>query len=117
VTGKWSPGPWTRNQEGCIATFDRDGERWPASFTQEGYVRAAADYADAHGARIVTLCTPETIWRDLQGTRAPLTMRRGPQSGIEKPLMDRVDVPELTMLAKIGRRDLLLGWDARPRHG
>lgn len=113
----WSLGAWSRDQEGCIATFDRDGERWPKSFTQRGYVQAAADYADAHGAKIVTLSTPETIWRDLQGTRAPLTMRRGLQTGIAKPIVDRVDVPELSMLGKIGRRDLLLGWKAQPKHG
>jgi hypothetical protein len=110
-------GSWSRDLEGCIATFDRDGERWVRHFSQRGYVQAAADYADAHEAKIVTLSTPETIWRDLQGTRAPLFQRRGPQTGVEKQIVDRVDVPELSMLGKIGRRDLLLGWKAQPKHG
>jgi hypothetical protein len=102
----WSLGSWSRDIEGCIATFDRDGERWPVFFSQRGYE-----------AKVVTLCTPETIWRDLQGTREVRTMRRGPVTGIEKPLADRVDVPERSMLGKIGRRDLLLGWETQPKHG
>ena len=112
-----SLGGWTRDIQGCIATFDRDGERWSRQFATRGFIQAAAEYADSEGAKVVTISTPETIWRDLQGTRASLTMRLGPQTGIEKPLDARIDIPERTLLGKIGRRDLLLGWEAQPKHG
>lgn len=108
-----------RFETGCIATLT-DGERvFTQHFTGNGAeaTQAVADFCDAHGFRIVTLSTPTSIYRDLQGTRAPLTVRTGRVTGEEKPLNDRVDVPELNMLGKIGRRDLLLGWERKSRHG
>ena len=114
----WSLGSHSRNVEGCIATFDRDGWRWSRQFGAEaGYVQAVADYADEQGAKVVSLSTPETIWRDLQGTRAELTPIVQRVTRVESQPEDIVRTPEVSMLGRIGRLDLLLdyrpNWDRR----
>lgn len=113
---RFSLGSWTRNSEGCIATFDHAGERWSRHFATAGYVQAIADYADAHGAKIVCLSTPETIHRDLQGTREDIDPYVTRQTRIEKQGFDRVAVPEVSILGRIGRTDLILGHTVRPKH-
>lgn len=105
----WSLGGWTRDVLGCIATYS-DGD--VRHFTGKGYVRAAADHADEHGTLIVSLSTPETIYRDLQGTRAHIE----PRYDTHQP-PDAIAIPEAAMLGRIGRRELLQGWEARPKHG
>jgi hypothetical protein len=71
--------------------------------------RAAAHYCDTHGLRIVCLSTPETVYRDMQGTRAEMdTHLRLRITGSAQP-RDIANRPETTMLGGIGRLDLLEG--------
>jgi len=111
--------PDQRFQTGCIATLTNGTTTHVQHFTGVGpeAVRSVAAFCDRHGMRVVSLSTPETVYRDLQGSREVQSMRRGRVTGIEKPLAARVDVPERWMLGKIGRRELLQGWEARPKHG
>lgn len=109
ASGGFSLGSHTQNALGCIATYDNGDVR---HFHQRDYVRAAAEHADAHSTLIVSLSTPLTIFRDLQGTRGQLE----PRHNTTQP-PDRIAVPEVSMLGKIGRRDLLKGWEAQPKHG
>jgi len=44
--------------------------------------------------RVLTISTPRTIYRDLQGTRA-------------RELVDETQMPELRMLGQVGRLDML----------
>lgn len=59
-------------------------------------LRAVCDVIDALDGdwRVLSICTPDTIYRDLQGTRAA-------EWGAE------TSMPEPTMLGRIGRLDLL----------
>jgi hypothetical protein len=73
----------------------------------ESAAQQAIEWADRHQAKIMTISSPETIARDLMGTRAPLEAKRakdGPAGGMQKHPADVVQFPELTMLR--GRRDL-----------
>ena len=62
----------------------------------KGYIRRIAEQMDALPGtwRVVALCTPETIFRDLQGTR-------------KDEWQMRVHYPEQDAFGKIGRLDLL----------
>lgn len=119
----------TRAQDGLIVTFElAGGERLVERFSQlvvEGdevriksrqkrHVRVrtrigppsieqAAARADELGAKIVSISSPETILRDLQGSRARLE----PQVGQKHPA-DMLQLPEVMMLGRIGRADLAL---------
>jgi hypothetical protein len=119
---KW--GGETRAADGCITTFQlEDGTIHVERFSQlvfstQGYARVmekvgapfieqAAARADELGARIVSISTPATIWRDLQGTRA-----QQKQTGPQTQASDDIQLPERTLLGRIGRLDLL----AEPMH-
>lgn len=116
----------TRAQDGVIATLELDGERfcihrsqvihshglyrgiaarayWRRSVKtpKESSVQQIIDYCDKTGAKIVCLSTPDTILRDLQGTRAELEIRPG-----KKNMSEEIHYPEKAMLGK--RLDLLL---------
>lgn len=91
---------------GMIATLRMShGALRAQHFTGTGTeaTRAVAAFCDTHGARIVSLCTPDTIYRDLQGSRAidVWTAQR------RRRREHRVDLPEDRILAAIGRTDLL----------
>ena len=117
--GKSYFGGEMRAADGVIATLELDGVRFSKQFaqvihTKGGYKpvktkqpvetpnQQVIDYCDRTGAKVVCLSSPETIMRDLQGTRADLEQRanrKHPEEGIR--------MPERMMLG--GRHDLLLG--------
>ena len=82
---------------GLVADFSDGSARW---FPGPDCLRDCASWADDHGLRITVISTPATIYRDLQGSRADAAERNGSQV---------VYVPELRMLAAIGRTDLYDG--------
>jgi hypothetical protein len=106
----------TRAADGCIATFRLpDGSIHVEQFTQQtfsrgshyqrvhtkdgtNYITQAAARADELGATIISLSTPTTILRDLHGTRAQ--QKQGSDAA-------EVQLPEMSMLSKINRLDLL----------
>jgi len=107
-----------RAEDGVIATLELDGRRFSKHFAQvihskgdrrrvktkqplESPNQQVIDYCDRTGAKVVCLSSPETIMRDLQGTRAEIEIR-----GNRKQLEDVVRMPEQTMLG--GRLDLLV---------
>ncbi len=124
-------GSWTRATDGMIVTFELpNGDLWVEHFTQpigQGPVKdgvrgkttrqgispveQAAARADVLDAKIVTLSSPQTILTDLQGTRAILdgkpTGTPGIQGGRQQGPANFVAFPEIQMLSKIGRSDLL----------
>ena len=90
-----------RFSTGCIVTFSNGTVR---HFTGAGLaaLRSAAEYADTHGLLVQTVSTPQTIYRDLHGTRE--------QIGTDKDKTHRstnMNLPEARMLGAIGRKDLL----------
>jgi hypothetical protein len=116
--------PWgaeTRAADGCIVTFLlASGETQVESFTQKTisrggyytrvrtrigttYIEQAAARADALGARVLSISTPTTILRDLDGTREELE----PHSD-QGYVRDELQMPERRMLSGIGRLDLLV---------
>lgn len=116
-------GSSTRAVDGCIVTFEKDGERWQRHFNQivhtvnrrhknrrktvtggDAPLLQAINYADANNAKIICISSPETIYRDLQGTRDPSLTER---------YQDGIAFPERPMLGKFGRLDL---W-VEPRGG
>ena len=105
-------GGYTRAKDGCIVTFRMpDGSLEVRRFSvvithirrrmhrDQGYVQQAIDWADEHEAKIVCISSPETILRDLQGTREQLEPTQG-----KKHPSDSVFMPEKAMLK--GRMDL-----------
>lgn len=82
-----------REEHGCIVTFSNDEARW---FTGAEALADAVAYADRRGLRIRTISTPETIYRDLQGSRAAQGGKRG----------GAVYFPEENMLGHARRSDL-----------
>ena len=93
-------GGYSRAKDGCIVTFRMpDGSTQVRHFSDQGYVQQAISWADEHGAKIVCISSPETILRDLQGTREHLE----PHSGKKHP-PDSIFMPEKAMLR--GRMDL-----------
>ena len=121
-------GGWTRAMDGCIVTFLlEDGSTRVEHFNQmvnegetvtiksrqkrwkrtrkvvgEPAVEQACARADQLGAKIVTISSPSTILRDLQGTRADLQPRNP-----RKPITERLQLPEHILLGRAGRIDLL----------
>lgn len=112
----------TRAQDGCIVTFELDDgsihverfrelvfssrkEHQDRKATRVGrpHIEQAATRADELGAKIVSICTPQTILTDLQGTRELL----------EKRHTQAVLFPEINLLGKIKRLDLF----SRPSGG
>jgi hypothetical protein len=117
-------GGTTKAVDGVIATFELDGERFSRHFYQvlhtkeftddcgkrvrtvskqpiESPNRQVIDYCDKTGAKVVCISSPETIMRDLQGSRADLKQRPH-----QKHRQNSIQLPELNMLA--GRNDVLL---------
>lgn len=63
-------------------------------------LREVCAVLDGCGGKVETICSPTTIWRDLQGTRSP---ERGQKAG-----QSQFTSPEAYALAKVGRMDLLV---------
>lgn len=100
-------GPDERRLYGGIAVLMRGGEddvrHWPGA----DWLQAVCAYCDRGGWRVRCLSTPTTIYRDLQGHRIPAeaTNRRHPGSSGTPD--DRLALPELILLGRLGRLDLL----------
>lgn len=103
-------GPTEREKYGVIATLeDGDGRRFAEQFVGRNATAVVVVLCRAKGWRIVSLSTPETIYRDLQGTREPLNRdERGSRAKGYASLPDRVNRPEVAMLAKLKAGDLLV---------
>lgn len=102
--------PAQRFATGVIATMiAADGTTHTLHFTGEGSdaVRACAAYCDAHAYRVVTLSSPLTIYRDLQGWRRNDTPTNRRRVASTEKVDDKLQLPEPFMLGLIGRRDLL----------
>lgn len=121
-------GGYSRGAYGCIVTFrmpddsitvrhfssimrslNKSGRQGPREVTRDqGYMQQAIEWADGHQAKVISISTPETILRDLQGTRALLepkpTGREGLYGTIQRHMSDVVNFPERSMLK--GRADL-----------
>lgn len=106
-------GSYSRAQYGCIVTFLMpDGSTEVKHFSSvlhairrklirdRGYIEQVIDWADEHEAKVTCISTPETILRDLQGTREILEPQRK-----QKHAADIVSFPERSVLR--GRTDLL----------
>ncbi len=92
---------------GCNATLDRGGERESFHFPGPDAPQKLAAFCDRFGYRVVTISTPRTIYRDLQGTREQLS-DRGRYSLLQNAQRtNQVDRPEAKYLSRIGRKDLL----------
>ena len=107
---------------GCIATLTRDGVRHSRHFAGNGTdaTRAVADYCDRHGYHVECLSNPSTIYRDLQGTRAQVKTNNVDSHFYAPPPVNDLATPEMFMLGKIGRTDLLAarrGEDAQATKG
>lgn len=123
----------SRARDGCIVTYELpDGQIYVKQFSQlvhtsggyarvvtvtgESRIKQAADWADAHDAKILSISTPDTILRDLDGTRATINDKKvaggGIRRGTDQSPAERTDFPERAILGKIGRRDLFKepGW-------
>lgn len=58
--------------------------------------------------KVETISTPETVYRDLQGSRGELAPRNLRRNGYGEPLVsEHLALPEPQMLGLIGRLDLL----------
>ena len=117
---------YERAKHGCIVTFrlpddsievkhfstiireqNRHAKKGPrTTFRDQAYVAQAVDWADEHDAKVISISTPETILRDLQGMRSALdpqsTGREGLYGGMQKHPEDVVRFPERWMLKKRG---------------
>lgn len=62
----------------------------------EHWLRELAAYCDAHDLKVRVLSSPQTILRDLRGSRA-----------VQRDVAVVTEYPEERMLQRIGRRDLL----------
>lgn len=102
-------GSYSRARDGCIVTFQMpddslevrhfstiisDSRRLGITKGKD-HAQQVIEWADEHEARVISISTPETILRDLQGTRAPLD----PQSH-KKHAADEVRFPERSILKK-----------------
>jgi hypothetical protein len=109
-----SYGGYTRAKDGCIVTFLMpDGSTEVQHFSsvvrerRHTYPRTTIfdrrpmdlviEWADEHEAKILSISSPDTILRDLQGTRAPLEAK-----GNQKHPADVVLFPEYSMLGSRG---------------
>lgn len=125
-------GSETRAVDGCIVTFrlsdgsehterfvtllrsaptvriGNRGHNWKTTRFGPTYIEQAVEWADVHEARIVCMSTPETILRDLQGTRGELEAQ--PR---HRYVGEQVKYPERSMLGQIGRADLFLAPNER----
>lgn len=98
-------GPDTRRFFGCIATLECDGHRYARHFSSLEEVIA---HCDMHGSRIICLSNPDTILRDLGGTRADINYAPNARAGSGQPA-DRVQFPEEKQLGSRKRMDLWAG--------
>lgn len=78
----------------------QDGPRIDTRSPTESSAEQLVEYCDRTGARVVCISSPETILRDLQGTRADLEARPH-----QKHRQETIQLPEKSMLR--GRVDLL----------
>lgn len=92
---------------GCNATLIRRGELVSFHFPGPAAVAKCAAHCDRFGYRVVTLSTPRTIYRDLQGTRQTLSDWNEHTEGRTGNRMIQRNTPEPKLLASIGRLDLL----------
>src|SRR5262245_17226607 len=113
-------GSYGRARDGCIVTFRMpDGSIEVRRFTTvisdsrrhgirrgQYHTEQVIEWADEHEAKIISMSTPETILRDLQGTRAILDPHRtgteGRRGGMQANAADHVSFPERYMLRERG---------------
>jgi len=62
----------SRSRDGVIATLVRGAEVESRHFPGPAASESLAAYCDKHGWRVRTISTPQSIYRDLQGTREHL---------------------------------------------
>jgi len=92
-----------------IVTFSNDDV---VHFASSSPMRDAVRYCDEHRTRIRCTSTPNSILRDLQGSRE----RKIAEVGSKYPQSDPViDSPERRALSTLGRLDLLDQPEPRPR--
>lgn len=96
-----------RFETGMIATLVGDDVVTAKHFVGEGMSALAdiIDFCDRHSLKVRCLSTPDSIYRDLQGSRA----QRGTSRKVDLSLPEAPEVvryPEQAMLGKWGRADL-----------
>jgi hypothetical protein len=113
---------YSRGTDGCIVTFrmpddsievrhfssihrtkNRSGKRGLRTLIRDtGYAQQAIAWADEHEAKVICISTPETILRDLQGTRVMLERKPTGHDGLygrmQQHPSDVVHYPERAML-------------------
>ena len=97
---------------GVIATLVRGSQvvAIHCAGTPRFALRTVVKRCDRYGWKIRTLSTPTTIYRDLQGTRMHAHSRRVDSLDTHGagPTDSQLALPEIFMLNKIGRMDLLV---------
>jgi hypothetical protein len=93
--------PGQRFATGCIVTYTDGTVR---HFTGSGHAstRAAAEYADLHDLHVRTISTPQTVYRDLHGSREQMVT-----DSDKTHRSVNLNLPEVNMFGAIGRKDLL----------
>lgn len=100
--------PSLRLATGCIATLVRDGGVTTRHFP--GGAVAVAEFCDRDGWRVLTYSTPDSIWRDVQGSRSYTKRgRRYANAPGRSPasIQNAVSCPERLAFGRIGRLDVL----------
>lgn len=97
-----------RGKAGVIASLTRGDEERSVHFPGAGAISRIADYCDKHDWKIRCLSTPQTVYRDLQGTRESVedTIAGDRRTGLAGQSV------ELRMLGRIGRIDLVESRDS-----
>ena len=85
-----------RKRLGVIVQFENGISK---QFTGGDTTRQAAAFADQYETKISVISSPDTIYRDMQGTRRPIVQTK-------RQIQDTMFLPELRTLSSIGRKDL-----------
>lgn len=102
----------SRRKSGVTATLLMpDGTQLAAAFAygeaaHAGIVACAA-YCDSAGAKVVTLSTPTSILRDLEGRKDRSRLGQGIEGGRRRVNESGRMRTEAVLLGRIGRKDLL----------
>ena len=91
---------------GVNATLARGDERESFHFPGRSAMADLVAHCDRFDYRVVTISTPRTIYRDLQGSRETLANFTH-STGRKGQRMAQVNTPEAKALGRIGRKDLL----------
>lgn len=91
-----------RFETGVTVTFSDGTARHFTGSARDALTDAAA-HADSRDLRVRTISTPQTIYRDLHGTREQLDTDKD-----KKHRSTGTNTPEARMLGMIGRKDLLV---------